>query len=125
MMQILEYGVFVRIVKMDGKSALFQAAKDRNTRNRWTLFELTGLPLNIDEAVRKYPTKQECWPGSLGTYSGGVNHTKSGIPCKVWNDESPSSSVQKPEGERAETNFCSEVGDGKAWCYKEHDLNFS
>ena len=57
MMQILEYGVFVRIVKMDGKSALFQAAKDRNTRNRWTLFELTGLPLNIDEAVRKYPTK--------------------------------------------------------------------
>ena len=50
---------------------------------------------------------------------GGVNHTKSGIPCKVWNDESPSSSIQKPEGERADTNFCSEVGDGKAWCYKE------
>lgn len=57
MMQILEYGVFVRIVKMDGKSALFQAAKDRNTRNRWTVFEPTGLPLNIDEVVRKYPTK--------------------------------------------------------------------
>ena len=52
---------------------------------------------------------------------GGVNHTKSGIPCKVWNNESPSSSIQKPEGERADTNFCSEVGDGKAWCYKESD----
>ena len=67
--------------------------------------------------------KKECWPGSLGSYLGGVNHTKSGIPCKVWNDESPSSSIQKPEGERADTNFCSEVGDGKAWCYKECDFN--
>ena len=37
MMQILEYGVFAQIVKMDGKSALSQVVKDLTTRNRWTL----------------------------------------------------------------------------------------
>ena len=48
MMQILEFGVSALIVRMDGKSAPFQAVRDLNTRIKVKIGVLIGLFFQIN-----------------------------------------------------------------------------